>query len=251
MTLRAIICVPWVGRASRPPSMMPLFARGRSGFVAPPHPRQRWARQCVVLCVSLLALSACKTEEEVVEYKPFFAGLPGAEGAAESSSTRTRNSSASPAPQTPLGGVEGEGEPLDPSQASADPLVIVNPDGSKTLIIQSIRHVMTHIERRLDEGEEGDKLLLDQVVAQTTKDEFSGSGKDPSQIIDYLHEHQRDIAVLFSRLPFGENTPGVFLDKRARNRFVLKLPPLARKGSNFTELWVELEHGTWKFMWAK
>lgn len=223
-------------------------------------PREkRWVSRLGALAgaVGVLGLVACETEENVVGYKPFFAGLPGAEGGKDPV-YGDRASDTGATGSAGAGGAAGVHEtdllmddPLDPNAASSDPLVVENADGSKTLVVRSIRHVMTHIERRLDEGEEGEKLLYEQVVADAAKKEYAEQGKSEAQMMEYLREHRRDIAVLFSRLPFAEHTPGVYLKKRARNRFVLELPPLAKKGSNFSELWVQMEGGQWKFLWVK
>ena len=46
-------------------------------------------------------------------------------------------------------------------------LSVKNPDGTTTLIAKTVRQMMTHLERCLDEGE--DELLIDQVISDKTK----------------------------------------------------------------------------------
>jgi hypothetical protein len=70
-------------------------------------------------------------------------------------------------------------------------------------------------------------------------------------MVAFLKKRRRDIAVLFSRMPFAERTATVIMDKQGRNLFRLRLTGQAKQDTRFTELWTEFEKGQWKFVWVR
>jgi hypothetical protein len=180
--------------------------------------------------IGLLLAPACQNDEKVIKYHPFLANLPDAK-------TQTK----------PVGDRFG-GKFADPTAVPDNKIVIEKPDGQKILIARSVRQMMTHVEQTLDDGDE--VLLYEQVISQETKEQYRAKGKDPLQIIDYLKEHRKQIAVLFSRMPFAEQSPNVILEQPGDKVFLIRLTGLAAKDTEFTRLWAKMEKGNWKFLWV-
>lgn len=188
----------------------------------------------LVLLTAALFTLGCQREENVVRYKPFFTGITGAEV--------TRGAGAVP--------VNPDLGHIDPTKLPADAkLIVENPDGSKTLIAKSLRHMMGHLERCLDEGE--DELLMDQVISEKTKQQYRSEGKDPQQIIRFLKRNRKDIAKLFSRMPMGEYTPTVILEQPGDKMWAIRLTGAAARDMKFTKVWARLEEGHWRFVWVE
>lgn len=183
---------------------------------------------CVVAMA--LCLGACATEEKVVRYKPFLTGIEGAKFG-----------------QEPVLG-DPRVTPADPTEVPDNKIVREEPDGSKTLIARSPVHVMQHVERCLDENE--DDLLLEQMVAQSTKDYYAAQGKDPKAFIRELHAKRKDIAKLFARMPQGESSPTVLLRQLPDRVWRIDVVGGFAKDLRLTRLWVQMERGQWKLMWV-
>ena len=181
-----------------------------------------------MLCVALGLLGACKGEEKVVQYKPFFTGLSGAEFNTD-----------------PVNSAPGYS---DPTATPDGRNVIEKPDGSRVLVCKSVQSVMTHLERELDENH--DDIILTQLISQRTLAEFEGRGETPKAIIDFLQKHRRDIAMLFARMPMAERSPTVILKQPGDNVWILQLTGAAAEDLRFTKLWVIMERGNWKFYWV-
>lgn len=186
-----------------------------------------------LLVVTVGGAGGCEREANVVRYKPFFTGITGAEV--------TRGVGAQP--------VNANDGYIDPTRLPSDAkLVIENPDGSKTLVAKSLRHMMGHLERCLDEGD--DDLLMDQVISEKTKEHYRSQGKDPQEIMRFLKRNRRDIAKLFARMPMGEYTPTVILEQPGDKMWVVRLTGAAARDMKFTKLWARLEEGNWRFVWV-
>jgi hypothetical protein len=176
----------------------------------------------------LVVLPSCAREEKVVRYKPFFANIADAR--------------------------QGQ-PPVQPNAGYHDPTAysgesrIENPDGSVRLISKSVRQLMSHIERTLDDGD--DDLFLEQLLSEETKRHYRGEGKDPADAVAYFHEHRRDIATLFARMPFGEYSPSIIRTKTGRNQWKFELIAAAKRDSPLTELWVALEDGEYRLIWIE
>jgi hypothetical protein len=176
------------------------------------------------------AVLGCAQEVTVIRYDPFLAGLPGAEGGAPPVGMR---------PATPV----------DPHDVPKEELIVKNPDGSVTLIARVTRHLIAHLSRVLEEGDED--LLYDQLVSTATKAHFRTENKDDPKkvILDYFKENQADIYALLVRMPAGERTPGVILSKVGPSRFKLTITGTSARGIRLTELWVVMENGNWRLWW--
>lgn len=187
------------------------------------------------LLIVAVSSPGCQRDEKVVRYKPFFTGIAG--GAEVSFGSDAK-------PVNPNAGF------IDPSALPSDAkLVVENPDGSKTLIAKTLRHMMSHVERCLDERE--DDLLMDQVISERTKEEYRAEGKDPREIIRFLRRNRKDIAKLFGRLPMGEYTPTVIIDQPGDKTWVIRLTGAAKRDMKFTEVWGRQEEGNWRLLWIR
>ncbi|MBL0870218.1 MAG: hypothetical protein IBJ18_06530 [Phycisphaerales bacterium] len=129
--------------------------------------------------------------------------------------------------------------------------------GKETLISTRPRHVMVHLALRLDDGK--DDLFYDQLVSETTRQQFVSEGKDPRrEVLNFLQTNYDDIMLLFARMPGAEVSPGVSFDRAGPSdvpgggtQYRLRLTGTAAKGLKFTELWLEQSRGTWKFVWVR
>lgn len=176
------------------------------------------------LCAT--AMAAC-TYERVVNYKPFFAGLDGAEH---------RTDPVQDPSQRP--GLAGAGDPR---------IVIENPDGSVTLMSRSGRHLMSHILRVLRE-EEPD-LFVEQLLSERTRIEFEERGLDPADAYKTLKAHERELQILFARMPFGEQSPNVIMEKIDTKMYRVRLTGRATRDLQWTFMDMVLESGQWKLRW--
>lgn len=184
----------------------------------------------VLSVLAALLLGACQAEEKVVRYNPFLANVPGAE-------TQTR----------PVG--QRFKNYQDPTRVEGDRTIIENPDGSIRLVAKSVRHLMTNIQLCLEY--EDDEILFEQVISEQTKQEFQARGKDPHEAVEFLKANRAEIAQMFARMPFGEQSPNIIIQQPARRTMVLELTGLAAKGMKFTELWAVMEKGNWKLLWIR
>lgn len=195
----------------------------------------RTVRAAALLTLGL-AVGACAPETKVVRYKPFLANLGPA---LQEGMTLKVN-------KEPVLN-DARVSPVDPTAAPDNRIVIENEDGTKTLIARSPQHVMLHVERCLDEGE--DDLLFEQMVAEQTKNYFRAQGKDPRSYIDQLRDDRRDIARLFARMPQGESSPTVMLRQFPERTWRIDVVGNYAKDLRFTRLWVQMERGQWKLLW--
>src|SRR5262249_22929416 len=137
----------------------------------------------------------------------------------------------------------------DPSKVPDDKIVLENPDGSVKLIAKSIRHLMSHIALCLEY--EDDQVLFEQVISDQTKQEFQAKGKDPHESVEFIKKNKDEILRLFSRMPFGEQSPNVILKQPAKRTALLEVTGLAAKDLQLTQLWAVMEKGNWKLLWIK
>lgn len=187
--------------------------------------RRTRGRAAGALLAALLA--GCAPEERVVRYKPFLANLPDAKTGQPAVGVEAR--------RAPEAGPDDDGS------------IIRNRDGSVTLVSKSIRQLMRHIERTLDNEE--DDLFFEQLVADATKQHLRAEGIDPREFVSSLRERRRDIAVLFARLPVGEYSPGAVFEPVGDRMYVVRLTGPAARDIRFTKLWVALEKGQYKLVW--
>jgi hypothetical protein len=192
-------------------------------------------RQLLLISCALLACG-CQSEERIINYKPFMAGIDSA-----GSDVTVRSGQA----HVKDGQVVGTGRIDDDQRATQ--IVIENEDGSVTLISRSGSHLMRHIQRTLYENERD--LFTEQVLSEITKQEFRERGRDPAEAFDALKETEREIGELFSRMPLGEHTPQVIMDKVGRSMFRVKVTGVGVNDLHWRGFDMVLEEGNWKLRW--
>jgi len=131
---------------------------------------------------------------------------------------------------------------------ASDPMSMLrreDADGNVTLVSNSARDVMVHVVTTLRDGEE--ELFLDQVLSQRTLDEFNERGFDPVWAYRELKRRERDVRALYTLMPYGEFTPGLFLKTIAQNTFRLGVRP--SRDMSWTYIDVVVERGVWKLRW--
>ncbi|HVZ94879.1 MAG TPA: hypothetical protein VG797_10250 [Phycisphaerales bacterium] len=99
-------------------------------------------------------------------------------------------------------------------------LRIQNPDGSVTLVSRAPSHALQHLVNTLQNGEYD--LLYHQVLSDATKRAYAREGKDSWEAVDELIARFDDIRDLYSTVPLGERTPGVYLENIGPSQFRLR-----------------------------
>ena len=128
-----------------------------------------------------------------------------------------------------------------------DSIVIENKDGSITLIATRPGHVMVHIQRTLARDEK--ELFTEQVLSEVTKAEYRSRGLDPADAFDTLKAHESDIALLFSRMPFGEASPSVIMSMVDGKTMRLKLTGAGTRDLHWTTMDLVYERGGYRLRW--
>jgi hypothetical protein len=202
-----------------------------------PAPAARAARLATVprchfaALLALILLSGCAREEKVVQYKPFFSGLSGAQMQTQPVAERPRT---------------GSGEVIAESEMFRT--VVENPDGSRTLLSKSGRQLMSHIQNTLADNDA--ELFVAQVLSEATLREYAERQVDPREAFIQLKKSERDIAMLFSRMPLGENSPNVIMETIGRNMFRIRLSGAsARDVGRYRGFDMVLENGNWRLRW--
>lgn len=116
----------------------------------------------------------------------------------------------SAAPGAISGGEEFSEKPQgyrDPTQLAEGKIRLESGGGQTVLVARTGRHLMAHIYQTLKDDERA--LFTEQVVCEQTKAEFRERDMQPGEAFDYLKEHERDVMLLFARMPQGEYSPGV------------------------------------------
>lgn len=134
-------------------------------------------------------------------------------------------------PEQTAGGFESVLMPpnLPGTPVDDNPLRRTMPDQSVRLFSYAPRHLISHLQDAIRNNE---PELIDQyLISQSLKDLYTGEGRDPSQIAQYIIDHADEVLRLLKLLPLGENTPGATFQDIGRNRF--RLAPL---GAGMLEL---------------
>jgi len=183
----------------------------------------------VLSVMGLCVLSACEQEIRVIKYDPFLASLPGAQGG-----------------QPPVG--ERPVIPDDPHALPADQLMVKRPDGGVTFVAKVTRHLVAHLGRLMEA--EDNRLIFDELISSATKAHFQAMGKDPRAEVDtFFTERRGDILALLARMPSGERSPGVQMEKVGPRALRLTVSGTGARGLRLTELWVVMEGGNWRVWW--
>ncbi len=179
----------------------------------------------VALCATSMFVAGC--EEKVVQYHPFFAGLPGVE---------TQVITTGP-----------KGQYFDPTVVPGNKIEETKEDGSRTLTARTGQHLMVHIFNCV--ARDDARTFVDQVLSEMTKQEYYGRGQDPALAFELLKERKVEMVKLFRAMPSGESTPGVIASGVGGGvrRFVVT----GKSAQDLSWVGVDMvmEKGNWKLRW--
>jgi hypothetical protein len=187
---------------------------------------------CTLGVVLVLApLTGC-VETRVIHNRPMLAGLPGSNTGMEITGPRN-----APPPTSLM-------EPAIAADGSRR-LVTEDRDGNRTLHIRSGNDLIYHITWTLEENERA--LFTQQVLSRMTKSEFAARGVDAGTAFDELKRRERELRVLFARMPVGEFTPGMVMKPVGDHVYRLQVKPgpkLYYSGMDMVS-----EGGMWRLRW--
>lgn len=179
-----------------------------------------------LLVLTALTAPACR-EERIVSRKGMLSSLPGAQ---TGGIPDVRNITQAEILRTPDDGIRQ-----------------TLPDDTVVLYAKSIQHLMTHIVNTMQNEEE--ELFTQQVLSKATRDEFVVRGYDPNEAYKEIVRRQRDVFRLFNAMPFGERTPGVYMESIGRNEFRIRLPRSSWGDLNWTGIDAVFEDGNYRLRW--
>lgn len=191
-------------------------------------PASRTARTAslAALAAALLALPGC-AEERIISRKGMLSSLPGAQ---TGGIPDARNITQADILRTPESGIRQ-----------------TLPDDTIVLHAKSIQHLMTHIVNTMQNDEE--ELFTQQVLSKATRDEFVVRGYEPKEAYKEIVRRQRDVFRLFNTMPFGERTPGVYMESIGRNEFRIRLPKSSWGDLKWTGIDAVFENGSYRLRW--
>jgi len=210
-------------------------------------PRKRGLALIALALVSFLP--ACETQTRIIRENSLLGNLPNAK--------RGGQPDASTDPNAPGSGSTASNDSLaaaatELSTASGIPageLYARNLDGTIQLRAPAIRHCMLNLALCLQAGR--DELLYEQLISDQTKQHFITEGKEPrAATLEFLKDNYDDLMAIFLRMPAGERSPGVTMEKVGPGELKLQLSRANAKGLRFTELWFVMQRGNWRFWWA-
>ncbi len=174
-------------------------------------------------------LGACETETRVIRQDGMMlANLPGATGGGATPG------SATPRSQDVVGLPGGAPrETLD--------------DGTVILRARTGRQLMGHVFTTLRDNER--EIFVDQVLSARTRQEFYDRGLDPELAFDELKSRSEWIERLFQRMPQGEFTPGVLMQRQGDRVYRMTVTGMAAEGLRWTFMDMVMEDGSWRLRW--
>ncbi len=184
----------------------------------------RKAAMAIVAAGTLLG--GC-VEERIVSAKGLLIGLPGAETKLPSGNNTTQRAELL---KTPEVGLREERE-----------------DGTVILHAKTFQHLMSHIVHAIQHDEE--ELFVEQILSSATLEEFRMRRVDPALGFREIVRRQRDVFRLFNAIPFGENTPGLYLKPLGSNTFRLALPRSGYGDLKWIGIDAVFENGNYRLRW--
>jgi len=189
-------------------------------------------------------LSGCQEERRVVTVRGALAGIEGAEGQIISDTgtrTPTRGRAYAEIATDQRRKAAEEGEVIDPRR-----IRITSEDGEVTLILSSPRHVAAHLRQTLLQDEP--ELLFEQVLSDAAKQAYTQRGLDPQQAVEFLFEHRVEVLKMLQRMPQGELSPGMYLERIGPSAYRLELHGAMAHDLTFSRLDIVWEHGVCKLL---
>ena len=120
-------------------------------------------------------------------------------------------------------------------------------EGNITLYAKSVRHLMDHIISTIENDERD--LFVEQVLSTITREEFEERGLDPGLAFDELKARRRDVYRVFHFMPFGEGTPGIYLEPIDQNIFRLAVSRSGHRDLHWIGIDIVFESGNYKLRW--
>lgn len=180
----------------------------------------------ILLAAPLMLTPLGCYQERIVSAKGLLVGLPGAEtGLPVESSAKFV-----PTLATPRNGIR--------EQIDEDTVV---------LHAKTIQHLMSHIVHAIQNDEED--LFVEQIMSAVTLDEFDTRQVDPALGFQEIVRRQRDVFMLFNAMPFGESTPGLYLQPLGPNTFRVALPKSAWGDLKWVGIDAVFENGNFRLRW--
>jgi len=199
-------------------------------------------RQLTLIATTLL-LTSCARQETTVVVRGGLATIPGAQFDL-GPNARVGRARGSSLEQTLAMSAPLAGDKVDAS--SGEPLRLEDEDGNITLVSRSPRHVLFHLIRTLDSGE--DQLLYDQVLSDATKNEYANRGLDAWGAVEFIKSNQKNIRALVQTMPLGEQTPGLMTQSIGPNKFRLTANPSMASGLRYKNAEFIIERGVCKLL---
>jgi hypothetical protein len=148
---------------------------------------------------------------------------------------------------------EGRLEPVEPRAVHPvfslpqGSIRVEDEEGNITLYAKSVRHLMDHIISTIENDER--ELFVEQVLSTITREEFEERGLDPGIAFDELKARRRDVYRVFHFMPFGEGTPGIYLEPIAQNIFRLAVSRSGHRDLYWIGIDIVFERGNYKLRW--
>lgn len=180
----------------------------------------------LIAMVVAISVSGCSVETTYID-PPKFSEIPGA---------TVRGVEVTP--RSKAGRVDAPPEAIS--------RLIKDDDGNVVgLLSVSVRDLVANILYTMTEDRPD--LFARDLMSQITRDEFTERGYDPLRSWEIVEQTDRPIRKLFTRLPDGEFTPGVFMVPQGRNVYRLSFPK--ERGYYWRGIDVVFEAPSWRLRW--
>lgn len=177
--------------------------------------------------VLALLLAGCM-EERIVYRNPLLGRVPGAQ---------------SGMPVTGPKGAKALPTGLNPKDLRRE-----GADGSITLVAKNGQQLLYHLQTTI--RDEDPDLFVDEVLSESTRQEYYARNEDPSLAYLRIKDHEDDLNALLRALPQGEYTPNVKTTTQPGGRARrIELVGRAREGLRWVGVDLELEKGNWRLRW--
>lgn len=192
------------------------------------HARAIRSAFAIIAPLLLSLLVGCEAETKIIKYRPFLAGLPGAETGSDVTASPTSRSALL-------------------KESNVSKIRTIDDDGNVKLTARNGRDLIVHIYETIRDNEKD--IFTRQVLSQSTREEYVKRGFDPGKAFDDLRARSDDIVDLFNAMPQGELTPGIFLKPIGKNRYRLQVSGLAARDLKWTSMDVVSERGNFSLLW--
>lgn len=210
----------------------------------------------IIVAVAAAMPSGC-TYEKVVNYRPFLAGVPGAEVGADV--TVTPIAEADPTAGATSVHVEDDGTvTIRPGSIRGLMSMIartISDDPAVSLGAELARdeRVLIRYARGVPEEERAEeinrRLFVEGVLSSRIVEEYRTRGLDPVEAHETLKARRADVMALFNRIPMAQHSPDVRMIEIDRNLFRIQATGLAARDLEWTNFDVHFERGGWRLVW--